>query len=69
MIGKKCGLQDVHEKSQPLPARVSGDQFDFAHWRTDVPPVGKHFHSTAHSELDMMVMVISSSIDPRLYKA
>ena len=58
------------ETGQPLHARVNGDRFVIMHWSTDVSPVAEHCKSGAHSESDMMIMVIelSTSRDPCLRK-
>ena len=50
--------------------KINGYRSDIPHRRTDVSPVAKYFNSGAHSELNMMVMVIelSLSCDPCLQK-
>ena len=56
---RRYGLQYVGETSQLLHVRVNGHRFDFAHLRTEVSPVAEHFNSGAHTESDVMIMVIN----------
>ena len=67
---RRCGLQYVGEKSQPLHVKINGHRWDISHRRTDVSHVAEHFNSSAHSVADMTVMVIeiSPSRDPCLQK-
>ena len=64
------GLQYMGETSQPLRARINGHQSDITPRRTDVSLITEHFYSSAHSVLDMTVIVIelSPSCDPCLQK-
>ena len=55
---RRCGLQYVGEKSQPLHLRVNGHQYDFTYWKTDEFHVAEHFNSGTVTESDMAVMAI-----------
>ena len=70
IICRRCGQQYVGETGQPLHRRISSHRYNIAHQRTDESPVAKHFNHDAHSQADMVMMVIDQvwSSDPFLLK-
>ena len=67
---RRCGKQYVGETKQQLHCRLNNHCYDITHWRTEDSPVAEHFNSLAHSEADMVVMVIDQlqNHDPCLRK-
>ena len=59
IVCRRCSQQYVGETSQPLHCRINSHQYNIAHRKIEESPVAKDFNSEAHSQTDMVVMVIN----------